>query len=322
MQRIDILYSPFHNKKMVSTRTRSIITLLAGMILFFSCAPRQHPKLTKDQPEDCVECLFMTKTELSQYKVLNNKAERDNFIEDFWKERNPYPGSSNNEFREEVMRRVEYCNQWFSERSTSRSGWNSDRGRIYIVLGPPDSIDRQEVNSWTRAHLDNNQINEYWVYDRYTLSIFFTQSRNFGDFRLDFPPPRLYRIIEEIKTSLITGQNPNDSRLDVKVDYQNEKINISLLVSQLFFLEQGDILTANLTVSITSSDPTDWEKPLILHKILKKRTQELLNSPLLFLPVELDELPKALLTIPIIIQVHDLNSKRTGTARCTLKKTE
>jgi hypothetical protein len=40
-----------------------------------------------------------------------------------------------NEFKEEHYRRIAYTNEHYA---TSIPGWKTDRGRIYIVYGPPD----------------------------------------------------------------------------------------------------------------------------------------------------------------------------------------
>ncbi len=69
---------------------------------------------------------------------LANDEEREAFIENFWQRRNPNPDSPENEFREEHYRRIQYANDHFA---AGKPGWKTDRGRIYIMWGPPDSID-------------------------------------------------------------------------------------------------------------------------------------------------------------------------------------
>lgn len=68
---------------------------------------------------------------------LKTDAERDRFILSFWDARDPTPGTPKNEFREEHFRRIEYANAKFSE---GGPGWRTDRGRIYIQLGPPAQV--------------------------------------------------------------------------------------------------------------------------------------------------------------------------------------
>ena len=79
----------------------------------------------------------ITDPERAAYKMLSNDEERENFIEHFWRRRDPTPDTIENEFKDEHYRRIVYANQHFAWR---RPGWKADRGRIYIMYGPPDSI--------------------------------------------------------------------------------------------------------------------------------------------------------------------------------------
>ncbi|HEY1254199.1 MAG TPA: GWxTD domain-containing protein, partial [Terracidiphilus sp.] len=76
--------------------------------------------------------------ERKAFKSLSNDEEREAFIEQFWLRRNPNPDSPENEFREEHYRRIAYANEHYA---AGKPGWKTDRGHIYISLGPPDSID-------------------------------------------------------------------------------------------------------------------------------------------------------------------------------------
>jgi GWxTD domain-containing protein len=72
------------------------------------------------------------------FKLLGTDDERDQFIEQFWLRRDPTPDTEENEFREEHYRRIQYANEHFA---AGVAGWRTDRGRIYIVWGPPDEIE-------------------------------------------------------------------------------------------------------------------------------------------------------------------------------------
>lgn len=79
---------------------------------------------------------ILTETEREVFVRLQSSGQRDEFIERFWKERDPTPGTPRNEYYEEYQRRLEHVNKFFS-RGTSREGWQTDRGRMYLLLGPP-----------------------------------------------------------------------------------------------------------------------------------------------------------------------------------------
>ncbi len=76
--------------------------------------------------------------ERKAFKNLSNDEERESFIENFWLRRNPDPNSQDNEFREEHYRRIQYANDHYG---AGKPGWKTDRGRIYIMWGKPDSVD-------------------------------------------------------------------------------------------------------------------------------------------------------------------------------------
>jgi len=81
---------------------------------------------------------IITPEEKSAFKQLSNDEERDQFIEQFWLRRDPTPDTPENEFKEEHYRRIAYANEHFG---SGIPGWKTDRGRIYIIWGPPDQIE-------------------------------------------------------------------------------------------------------------------------------------------------------------------------------------
>ena len=81
---------------------------------------------------------IITPEELTAFKQLSNDEERDQFIETFWLRRDPTPDTPENEYKEEHYRRIAYANEHFP---AGKAGWRTDRGRTYIVFGPPDEID-------------------------------------------------------------------------------------------------------------------------------------------------------------------------------------
>ncbi len=72
------------------------------------------------------------------FRNLTTPEEKEQFIEQFWFRRDPDPRTSFNEFKEEHYRRIAYSNETFA---SGEPGWMTDRGRIYIIHGPPDQIE-------------------------------------------------------------------------------------------------------------------------------------------------------------------------------------
>lgn len=82
---------------------------------------------------------LVTEEEREVFSALTTDAERERFIEAFWRRRDPDPTTEINEFKEEHYRRLAYANDHFT---AAVPGWKSDRGRIYIIHGPPDAIEK------------------------------------------------------------------------------------------------------------------------------------------------------------------------------------
>ena len=81
---------------------------------------------------------IITKDEMKAFKELKTDEERENFIENFWRRRDPNPDTEENEYREQYYERIAYANEHFA---SGIPGWMTDRGRIYIAWGKPDSIE-------------------------------------------------------------------------------------------------------------------------------------------------------------------------------------
>src|SRR5579875_691488 len=94
---------------------------------------------------------IITDQEKKAFLSLSNDEEREAFIEQFWRRRNPNPDSPENEFREEHYRRIAYANEHFA---AGKPGWMTDRGHIYIAFGPPDSIDSHPAGGNYERPLD------------------------------------------------------------------------------------------------------------------------------------------------------------------------
>jgi len=81
---------------------------------------------------------IITGDEKKAYKALKTDEERENFIENFWRRRDPDPDTEENEYREEYYERIAYANEHYA---SGIPGWKTDRGRIYITFGKPDSVE-------------------------------------------------------------------------------------------------------------------------------------------------------------------------------------
>lgn len=95
--------------------------------------------------------------ETRTWKKLNLEGKRE-YIKEFWASRDPSPGTPENEFKTEYFGRLQLVNQMF--RGTFREGWKSDRGRVMLLYGRPDEIERFPGSS---------DMKEYHYWDYYSI---------------------------------------------------------------------------------------------------------------------------------------------------------
>src|SRR5437763_1564286 len=81
---------------------------------------------------------IITDEERKAFKKLQTDDERERFIEEFWRRRDPDPDTDENEYREEYYERIAYANEHFA---SGIPGWKTDRGRIWIMYGKPDETE-------------------------------------------------------------------------------------------------------------------------------------------------------------------------------------
>lgn len=96
---------------------------------------------------------------------------------DFWKSKDPNPQDEQNEVFNEYYRRVAYSNEQFSHYN---EGWQTDRGMVYILLGPPNNIDRHPFDYDSKPY-------EVWQYYDINRQFVFLDDTGFGDYRLVTP---------------------------------------------------------------------------------------------------------------------------------------
>jgi GWxTD domain-containing protein len=81
---------------------------------------------------------IISPAERQSFLQLETNEEREQFIEQFWLRRSATPDLPDNDFKEEHYRRIAYANEHYA---SGIPGWKTDRGRMYIMWGPPDEIE-------------------------------------------------------------------------------------------------------------------------------------------------------------------------------------
>ena len=111
---------------------------------------------------------------LSEIKLLKDMTIDDKFkyMIDFWSTKDPNISTEENELLIEFTNRIKYANLNFSD---INKGWKTDKGRIYIIYGEPESQDIYRNQS--------EGIREIWTYSS-GLKFTFLDRSGFGNFIL------------------------------------------------------------------------------------------------------------------------------------------
>jgi GWxTD domain-containing protein len=107
-------------------------------------------------------------------KDAKSDEEKLEKFKEFWKKKDPAPKTEQNRVMREYYRRVAYANKHFKH---YYDGWKTDMGMIYIVLGPPDNVDRHPFEY-------NSKPYEVWHFYNINQSFYFIDETGFGDYRL------------------------------------------------------------------------------------------------------------------------------------------
>jgi len=214
------------------------------LVVLASCGPIYQPMTLDLDSEAFYEKarLIMTSEEKKIFNHLPDKESREEFIQDFWKKRDPTPETEENEFKEEFYERIEYADERFKE---GIPGWKTDRGRIYIHFGFPDRIEHQPM-------INSDEIKGYllWVYYRYNFAVEFIDKR--GDNVYELNPysgiyGSLFQAMEMAKFGIAYSNDEIGSKyIDFKLDFDRskEQLNISIPVKGLAFVEEEGLLKA------------------------------------------------------------------------------
>ena len=114
-------------------------------------------------------------TEIDTFLMLESDAQRDSFIDDFWRRRDTMQGTTNRAFRDAYYARLEVAKSQFRKIS-------SDRAKLFLLQGPPTQIVKSECRSLLVPM-------EIWKYAfipslGYNVRLLFYKPRNSGEFRL------------------------------------------------------------------------------------------------------------------------------------------
>ncbi len=179
--------------------------------------------------------LIMTREESRIFKLLSDVESRREFIDDFWAKRDPNADTDINEFRSEFEQRVAYAAKRF--KGEGRRGWDTDRGRIYIFMGPPDKFEESVTHgdSTVRGSII------WWIYYRYGLGIEFVDEKANGSYRIRNYEGEFFEAIDILKMGASVGTADAFLKKVVKFDLSFDpaagEIEIALPAKSINFKE-------------------------------------------------------------------------------------
>jgi GWxTD domain-containing protein len=157
-----------------SARAVTILVVLASLAGASLAAEKLDPESEKFYR---TARLIMTREETKIWNRLPDAESRKEFIADFWLKRDPDPDTEVNEYRQEFEARVEYANKRFRE---GIAGFNTDRGRVYIFMGPPDKFEE----FFPQPGDTDRGSTIWWIYYDFELGIEFADAKGTGSYTI------------------------------------------------------------------------------------------------------------------------------------------
>jgi GWxTD domain-containing protein len=227
-----------------------------GLSVLISCQAGRIPKnLAPEEQEFLSNVRYIISGKERKAFLALPPSERGRFIEEFWKSRDRDPDTEINEFKIEHLKRITEAKHLFTEAGTS--GWLTDRGRIYILLGPPEQRD-----TYPQGYFNFTRPLEVWHYGFY--EIYFVDSRLNGDFDLVQESARLISEInvaqQQLRSSPATGEDKalTDFKVDVRKTSDGRRIIVvSIPFEKIWFSAEGSEFRASLELSWQVYDAAD-----------------------------------------------------------------
>jgi len=164
----------------LATRTKKFYVYKPGEE--FKAAPAiagtNYDEMSKEQLEESFKMLSPIVTDKDRKTFENASLEgKRNFMREFWKAHDPDPSTPVNEFEQSYMQRLAYVKENFG--SSQVPGYRSDRGRVYLLYGAPDEIERNPVNLGGKP-------NQTWYYHSIQggVKFVFVDKTGFGSYEL------------------------------------------------------------------------------------------------------------------------------------------
>jgi len=218
---------------LVSALAVTLAALTAGGLL--AAKPKLDPASAKFYQS---ARLIMTKEEIKIFNRLPDAESRKEFIADFWDKRDPDPDTPDNEYKREFDARLDFINKRFNKEGGPAI--NTDRGRIFLFMGPPDKIEDFQPQL-PQAGQSMRGFVIWWIYYGREFGIEFTDKNGTGKFVITqysgdfFNAMDLIKLGRDIRADDVFGKR--FLKFQAVYDAPAGEIDVRLPVKDLIFRE-------------------------------------------------------------------------------------
>ena len=117
------------------------------------------------------------KTEIYFFNQLKTAAAKKEYLKDFWNRRESGSATETPRQRIDYLRRVQLADEYYSK--YIKKGWRTDRGRVFILYGKPDEVERHPSEGIAKPY-------EIWYFYQIEngVQFVFVDRSGFGDYEL------------------------------------------------------------------------------------------------------------------------------------------
>jgi GWxTD domain-containing protein len=193
------------------------------LVLALSCKTASLvSRMDKDSQTFFSQVRYIISREEQKVFLALPPADRAAFIEDFWKRRDPDPETEKNEFKEVYLARIAAANKLF--RGGGKEGFIQDRGRIFILLGPPDERDTNPSGRYSAA-----RAYETWTYLTAQIQLSFVDMSGDGEYTLVTPDTRAMQMINSAQFRLQSLEAAGAENYDFSAEVKQEDAIVLLI---------------------------------------------------------------------------------------------
>lgn len=232
-----------------------MLFLLASSLFYASCKRMiLESKLEPESKEFYSKVRYIISEEEKKIFLELSPSERDNFIKDFWRRRDPSPDTEENEFKREYLNKIKTVNRLF--KGGGKPGYIQDRGRVYILLGPPDESYFDPMGKFSET-----KSAEVWVYyKKHKISLVFIDHNGDGEYTLERPTTWALHLLSRTQMEL---QNPEKFREELfdfelkigKVDDGKFILFVEIPYEKIWLVQAENRLETTLGVLLKVFDP-------------------------------------------------------------------